>query len=100
MADHEPATVPTIDKWVPEPVGRYSKWDDVVEQIMSQPGNEWARLARPDPWQSSFPAWFRKKYKDVELYVPPGGPSTGHGDGRRWMYMRRKPLAQSPLRRP
>lgn len=96
MADHEPRRRPTIDKWVEKPAGRYSIWDDLVEEVLAQPGAEWARLERPEPWNSAFPAWFRKKYKNVELYVPPAAPK-GLDDGKRYMFMRRKPLAPSPV---
>lgn len=101
MPSHEPRTPPAIDKWVTEPVGRYSVWDDIVEQVIAQPGTEWARIERPDPWNSGFPTWFRKKYKDVELFVPPGAPAKeASPEAKRWMYMRRKPLAPSPTRKP
>jgi hypothetical protein len=69
-------------------------WDPLAQQIRNAPGTGWAEMERPEPWNSAFPTWFRRRYKDLELFCP---PIRKDHQGPKLMYMRRKPLAPSPV---
>lgn len=99
MPAKEPIKVPDIQEWVdklPEGPTKTSAWDARAEEIRTAPGTGWAVMERPEPWNSSFPTWFRKRYKDLDLHVP---AVTKVHTGPKLMYMRRKPLAPSPADR-
>lgn len=92
--DDTPVVRPAIVDWVKELPGAPTQWDDVVAAVRARNDHEWARVTRPTAWTSGTSNWFRRQFKDLEMYVPhvgklPQGVERTPPD----IYIRRKPLA-------
>lgn len=89
--------VPTILGWEDGELpmmSAASQWDRVVAEVRETPGGKWARVQRPTAFSSGTPSWFRKKFPDLEIFVPPARGRGGRTSDV--VFVRKKPLATHP----